>query len=152
MLRGAGLAMTFLVAIAAPAQANGSGRAADDSLVRSGATAAMSAAAAEQVTRVLSAGQPPRTAKPLAGFRREAVNQAAGPVSLAPQRRQRQPSTAFPWLSHGRSGVALPLTDRLFVGLGYRHMEGEDLWPEFADTGAVDYDSHHILVRAHWRF
>jgi hypothetical protein len=48
--------------------------------------------------------------------------------------------------------MAVALTERLRVGLGYRHLEGEDLWPEFADTGATDYDSHHLLLRASWRF
>jgi hypothetical protein len=48
--------------------------------------------------------------------------------------------------------VAVALTERLRVGFRYRHLEGEDLWPEFADTGAADYDSHHLLIRASWRF
>jgi hypothetical protein len=80
------------------------------------------------------------------------VDRTAGSASLLPPRRERQDSVAFPWLKHGRSGVAVSLTERLLVGLGYRHVEGEDLWPEFADTGAADYDSHHVLIRASWRF
>lgn len=157
MLRVAGLAMLFLVAIAAPAQSHDNGRAANGSPVQDANAAAMSTATRERtepdrVTRVLPGAQAAPQAGPLAGFRREVVDQAAESVALGPQRRHRQPSTVFSRLSHGRSGVALPLTDRLLVGLGYRHMEGEDLWPEFADTGAVGYDSHHLLVRAHWRF
>jgi hypothetical protein len=69
-----------------------------------------------------------------------------------PQRRERQGSGGFPWLKPGRSGVAVALTARFRVGLGYRYLEGEDLWPEFADTGAADYHSHHLLIRASWRF
>lgn len=160
MLRLVGLAMLFLVAIAARGQAKDIGHAVDGRPVaahQGATTAAVRAAMRErtgpvQVTRVLPAAQPALRAGSPAGFRREVVDQTARSVLLRPQRRQRQPSTAFSWLSHGRSGVALPLTDGVLVGLGYRHMEGEDLWPEFADTGAVGYDSHHLLVRAHWRF
>jgi hypothetical protein len=65
---------------------------------------------------------------------------------------QRQGALAFSWLTPGRSGVAVALTERLRVGLGYRLLEGEDVWPEFADTGAADYHSHHLLIRASWRF
>jgi hypothetical protein len=69
-----------------------------------------------------------------------------------PHRREREDSVGFPWLKPGRSGVAVALTARFRVGLGYRYLEGEDLWPEFADTGAADYGSHHLLLRASWRF
>ncbi|MGH6900204.1 MAG: hypothetical protein ACREJ5_27250 [Geminicoccaceae bacterium] len=48
--------------------------------------------------------------------------------------------------------MALPLTERLAVGLGYRHVRGEDLWREFTDIGSMEYDSHNVLLRAHWRF
>ena len=157
MLWVAGLAMLFLVAIAPPAQAHDNGRAADRNSVQGANAAAMSAATRQRTepvrtTPALPGAQPALRAGSLAGFRREVVDQTARSVALGPQRRQRQPSTVFSRLSHGRSGVVLPLTDRLLVGLGYRHMQGEDLWPEFADTGAVGYDSHHLLVRAHWRF
>jgi hypothetical protein len=54
--------------------------------------------------------------------------------------------------SNGGSGMAVALTERFQVGLGYRYLEGEDLWPEFADTGATGYESHHLLIRASWRF
>ena len=75
-----------------------------------------------------------------------------GSASALPRRGERRSSVAFPWLKQGRSGVAVALTERLRVGFRYRHLEGEDLWPEFADTGAADYDSHHLLIRASWRF
>lgn len=160
MLRGVQLALLVLVAIAAPAHANDNGRAVDGSpaAAHQGATtAALPAATRErtgplQVAQVLPSAQAGLRARSLAGFRREVVDQPGGSVSLLPPRRQRQKSMAFPWLSHGRSGVALPLTERLLVGLGYRHLQGEDLWSEFADTGAVEYNSHQVLVRAHWRF
>lgn len=146
MLRVVGLALLFLVVIAGPVQSNDIERVADGGLVQDPTTAPV------QAPRALPAAPPTLRAGYLASFRRELVDQATGAVLLRPQRRQRQNSIAFPWLSQGRSGVALPLSERLLVGLGYRHMQGEDLWPGFADTGAVDYDSHHVLVRAHWRF
>ena len=77
---------------------------------------------------------------------------SGGSASALPRRGERRSSVAFPWLKQGRSGVAVALTERLRVGFRYRHLEGEDLWPEFADTGAADYDSHHLLIRASWRF
>jgi hypothetical protein len=48
--------------------------------------------------------------------------------------------------------MAVALTERLRVGLRYRYLAGEDLWPEFADTGATNYQSHHLLLGASWRF
>lgn len=160
MLRVVGLALLLLMAIVAPAQSGDIGRTAHGSPVAAhqNATAvAMRAITRERtehagVTPALPAAQPALRAGSLAGFRRELVDRTAGAALLRPQRRQRQRSMAFPWFGHGRSDMALPLTERLLVGLGYRHMQGEDLWPQFADTGAVGYDSHHLLVRAHWRF
>jgi hypothetical protein len=69
--------------------------------------------------------------------------------SSATSRKPRSPSQAT---SNGGSEMAVTLTKRFQVGLGYRYLEGEDLWPEFADTGATSYDSHHLLIRATWRF
>jgi hypothetical protein len=78
----------------------------------------------------------------------EALNRAA----LAPERQERRPWVYLPWLTQARSGFSVLLSERFSLGIGYRHVEGEDLWREFADAGSVDYDSHNILLRAHWRF
>jgi hypothetical protein len=136
MLRGVRLALLCLVAIAtAPAQAND----------RSHAVA---------VARVAwtPPAQPARRAGSVVAFRDEAVDWPTGSASLLRPRHERQASVAFPWLRQSRSGVAVALTERLGIGFGYRYLEGEDLWPEFADTGATDYNSHHLLIRASWRF
>ena len=134
MLRGMRLALLCLVTIAAPAHAN------------SGAHTA----GAAQVSASLTA--PPSLWGGTAGaVRREAADHPGVFASL-PRRHERQGSVGFPWLKPGRSGVAVALTERFRVGLGYRYLEGEDLWPEFADTGAADYGSHHLLIRASWRF
>jgi hypothetical protein len=76
---------------------------------------------------------------------------AGGLAGLQPERR-RQPASLLPWRGQGRSALALPLTDRLALGIGYRRVLGEDLWLEFAEIGAMDYESHNVLLRAHWRF
>ena len=62
------------------------------------------------------------------------------------QRYERPTSIASSWPKQERSGVAVALTERLRVGFRYRYLEGEDLWPQFADTGATDYESHHLLI------
>jgi hypothetical protein len=133
MLRGMRLALLCLLTVAAPAQANDGGH----------------APGAAEVTGSLTA-QPSVWGGATSAFRGE-VDQPGVFASL-PRRRERQGSGGFPWLKPGRSGVAVALTERFRVGLGYRYLEGEDLWPEFADTGAADYHSHHLLIRASWRF
>jgi hypothetical protein len=59
---------------------------------------------------------------------------------------------ALPWVSGGKSGLRLLVTERLSFAVGYRHLEGEDLWRRHAEAGSVDYDSHDFLLRAHWQF
>jgi hypothetical protein len=136
MLRGVRLALVCLVAIAAaPAQANDGGH----------------AVGATQMHPTPSA-QPALRARFVGAFGGEVVDRPTGSEFLLRQRYGRQPLAALPRVKQGRSGMAVALTERLRVGLGYRHLEGEDLWPEFADTGATDYDSHHLLLRASWRF
>lgn len=160
MLRGVGLTLLCLAAIAAPAEASDRGGAVNGGAVAAQqgmTTARMQAATQEQagparVTVVSPRAQPALRTGSVGGFRREEVNQPVRSASLLSQRRERQDSFAFPWLRQGRSGLAVPLTERLLLGLRYRHLEGEDLWPEFADTGASDYHSHHVLIRASWRF
>jgi hypothetical protein len=74
------------------------------------------------------------------------------PAALAPERQERRPRIYLPWLAQAGSGFAVSLSERFSLGVGYRHVVGEDLWREFADAGSVDYDSHNILLRANWRF
>ena len=133
MLRGVPLALLCLMAVAAPAQANDGGYLAGVAQVTGSPTA----------LPALGGGGS-------AGAHRSGIRVGSG-GSASPLPR-RSPSVAFPWLKPSRSGVAVALTERLRLGLRYRHLEGEDLWPEFADTGAADYQSHHLLIRASWRF
>jgi hypothetical protein len=86
------------------------------------------------------------------GPRWQVVDRSRGVRRLSPERRQRQDALDLPWRGQGRSAVALPLTERWAVGLGYRHVRGEDLWQEFTEIGSTDYESHNLLLRAHWRF
>jgi hypothetical protein len=86
------------------------------------------------------------------GPRWQVVDGARGVRRLSPERRQRQDAMVLPWRGQGRSAVALPLTERWAVGLGYRHIRGEDLWQQFTEIGSTDYESHNLLLRAHWRF
>ena len=135
MLGRVRLVLLCLMAIATPARANDGG----------------DPVGAAQVTVSPTAKPAPRAAStgPVRGKR---VGWSGPSGSLLPLRREWQASAVFPWLRQGPSGVAVALTKRLRVGLGYRHLEGGDLWAEFADTGASDYDSHHLLIRASWRF
>jgi hypothetical protein len=136
MLRGVPLALLCVMAVAAPAEANDGPHLAGVAQVTGSPTTppAVREGGSAGANRSGMVGWPGRSA------------------SALPRRGERQASVAFPWLKQGRSGVAVALTERLRVGFGYRHLEGEDLWPEFADTGAADYDSHHLLIRASWRF
>jgi hypothetical protein len=96
------------------------------------------------------AAQSPLSSGAADALRGEPVDRPGTFAAVKPQPRQRPGALA--WLTPGRSGVALALTERFRVGLRYRLLEGEDLWPGFADTGAADYQSHHLLIRASWRF
>lgn len=136
MLRGMPLALLCLLAVAAPAQANDGG-------YRAGVA---------QVTGAPTTLPALRGSGSAGAHRSEMIVWSGGSVSALSRRGERPPSAPSPWLKQGRSGVAVALTDRLRLGFRYRHLEGEDLWPEFADTGAADYDSHHLLIRASWRF
>lgn len=136
MLRGVPLALLCVMAVAAPAAAN-------DGPYLAGAA---------QVTGAPTTLPTMRGGGAAGTHRSGMVVWSGGWASALPRRGERQSSVAFPWLKQGRSGVAVALTERLRVGFRYRHLEGEDLWPEFADTGAADYDSHHLLIRASWRF
>lgn len=153
MLRMAGLTLLFLVGIVGPAQADDVRGSVDRSAVaadQGATTVAMRAPA--QVTGALGTMQGTLRAGSLASFRHEVVDRTASRAALQPNRRERQNSVVLPWFSHGISSLAVPVTKRFLVGLGYRHVRGEDLWHEFAEAGALDYDSHRVLVRAQWRF
>ena len=160
MLRAAGLTLLCLTAIALPAKANDHNHVVDGgaAAAQQGATTiAMRGAKGEQPgpTQVADAwprAQPTARRGSVGGFRRELANQPVGSASLLPQGPEQQDPVAFTWLRQGRSGLAVALTERFRLAVGYRHLEGEDLWPEFADTGAAGYDSHHLLIRASWRF
>jgi hypothetical protein len=134
MLRGVPLALWCLMAMAAaPAHAIGP------------------AEGVAQVTGTPSA-QPALQTRYVGVLGVEVVDQPTPPLSVPRQRYERQASVAASWPKERRSGVAVALTEGLRVGFRYRYLEGEDLWPEFADTGATDYESHHLLIRASWRF
>ena len=75
----------------------------------------------------------------------------AGLAALS-ERRETGGSLTLPWVSQGKSGLRLPATERLSFAVGYRHLEGEDLWRRYGEAGSVDYDSHDFMLRAHWRF
>jgi hypothetical protein len=100
-----------------------------------------------QASGVPALAQPALRSRAVAG-----PGQAAGGLAGLQPERRRQPASLLPWRGQGRSALALPLTDRLALGIGYRRVLGEDLWLEFAEIGAMDYASHNVLLRAHWRF
>jgi hypothetical protein len=99
-----------------------------------------------QAIGVAALAQPALRSRAVAG-----PGQAAGGLPGLQPERWRQPASLLPWRGQGRSALALPLTDRLALGIGYRRVLGEDLWLEFAEIGAMDYESHNVLLRAHWR-
>jgi hypothetical protein len=127
MLRVMGLALLLVVGAAVPAAADDAGGGRES----------------------LAGGIRPDVA---AQAQRSAQGEALSRAALAPERQERRPWIYLPWLTRARSGFAVPLSERFSLGIGYRHVEGEDLWREFADAGSVDYDSHNIVLRAHWRF
>jgi hypothetical protein len=153
MLRVIGLSVILIVGAAIPAAAGErihlAGATQPGSLARGSQPPAWTQAAPSQRSAVVRMAQP---AQGPGGIR--APRQVVGAHRLnvlALERRQPQ-GLALPWRSQGRSDLALALTDRLAVGLGYRYVEGEDLWREFAEIGSTDYESHNLLLRAHWRF
>lgn len=50
--------------------------------------------------------------------------------------------------------VSYPVSSTVFLGVGYSYVTLEDLAFEAAGTGSLesDYDSHNLLLRAHWQF
>ena len=159
MLRVVGLAMLLVVGIAVPAAAaDGHAGEAVASAGHGGAATrgarllVQQPAPPVQMTRASTDAQWSPWGTWSAGLRRDVVIPTAGLAALPPGRREIGGSLALPWLSQGKSGLRLPVTERLSFGVGYRRLQGEDLWRRYAEAGAVDYDSHDFLLRAHWRF
>jgi hypothetical protein len=139
MLRGVHLALWCMVAVAAaPAQAVDGGH--------------IASAAQVHGTPARPLAQPALRVQDAGAFGVVVVDRTTESAFLLRQRYAGQASVASVWPRQERSGMAVALTERLRVGLRYRYLEGEDLWPEFADTGATNYQSHHLLLGASWRF
>ena len=160
MLRVAGFALLLAIVAAAPAAAGDGGQGG-----RALGGAALRGGAAPEPAALAPAGTPPgRVSEALNAVRlalRDAywvgasgrvLDPAAGVSVVAPERREREGALVLPWISHGKPGLRLPVTERLAFAIGYRHVEGEDLWRRYAEAGSVGYDSHDFLVRAYWRF
>lgn len=160
MLQVMGLALLVVVGAVAPAEASETSqtKAGIASAVPGGAASATQArpAGAERSATVRLTGDLAMARQPLRGrgfgTQWQVVDRTTGLATLASERRQRQGWLVLPWLSQDRSGLALPVTERFALGVGYRHIRAEDLWREFADTGSMDYDSHNFVLRAHWSF
>ena len=142
MLRVVGLALLVLVG-ATPAAANDG---------RPGETSA--AAARYGTTAPAGAGSFAQAVRPPVqqGVWTTAPSLLPGTGSASARGLPGSPMAAPATLVPDNSGLKLPMTERLSVGVGYRHLEGEDLWHRHAEAGSVDYDSHDFILRAHWRF
>jgi hypothetical protein len=157
MLWVAGLVLLLIVGVAAPAEA-GDGRTGKGVGIAAHQGAASLAAMpsmrgpARPVQLSKTAAQSPLWGTPAPDSRRELVSATVGLPGLSPERRDRDASPALPWVSQGNSALRLPVTERLSLAIGYRHLEPEDLGRRYAEAGSVDYDSHDFLLRAHWRF
>ena len=157
MLRIVGLALLFVVGVAAPAEANerraGGGTSIAAHEGRSGPgrdTSLRGRTTPMPRTGALAVGQSLRPGMSSADSSGELVPPAVGLAALPPERRAG--GVSLPWVSQGKTGLRLPVSQRLSFALGYRHVEPEDLARRYADSGSVDYDSHDFLLRAHWRF
>jgi hypothetical protein len=89
---------------------------------------------------------------------RAAVGPGPGYPILAPGRVRplARRSGLARWLDLDGSEPALayPVTETLSLGLGYRFLRSEDLVFKVAKTGSLDsdYQSHNLLLQAHWEF
>ena len=158
MLRVVGLALWLMVGIAVR------GEAADEhageavaSTAHWGATTRAAMAPVQQPTPALQLTRASTGAQwspwgTWSALRRRVVTPTAGLAAFPPESRARNGSLALPWVNQGKSGLRLPVTERLSFAVGYRHLEPEDLSRRYAEAGSVDYDSHDFLLRAHWRF
>src|SRR5919106_3656516 len=159
MLRVVGLALVLVVGVAAPAQANDgyAGMAPAIAAHQEAATRGPRPFVQEPVTplpltRAFTAAQSPLRGTSSVDFGRRLVAPTAGLAALPPEGRERSGSLTLRWVSQGKSGLRLPVTERLSFAVGYRHLEPEDLSRRYAEAGSVDYDSHDFLLRAYWRF
>ena len=159
MLRVIGLALLLVVGAVAPAEAYdrnaGPGPAVaahQGAPSRSVRPLVQEAATSLQLTRTFTTLQSPLRGTPSAGFRRELAAPSARLAALPPDGRHRGGSLTLPWVTQGKSGLRLPVTERLSFAVGYRHLEPEDVSRRYGEAGSVDYDSHDFLLRAHWRF
>lgn len=157
MLRLAGLVLLLTVGVAAPAEA-GEGRTGKGIAIAAHQGAASLGTrpsvpeSAGPVPLSRTAAQSPLWGTPAAASGRELVGAPVGLAGLSPERREGYASAALPWVRQGNSALRLPVTERLSLAIGYRHLEPEDLGRRYAEAGSVDYDSHDFLLRAHWRF
>lgn len=156
MLRVAGLALLFVIGAATPVEANGgdAGEASATARHQGIEHLERQSSLQERTTPVqlpkrLSIAPLPLQGTSSTGFRHEFVSPAA---ALAAPPRERRASGGLPWVSQGKSGLELPVTERLSFAVGYRYLEGEDLWRWYAEAGSVDYESHDFMLRASWRF
>jgi hypothetical protein len=156
MLRIAGLALLFVIGAATPAEANDRDAGETSATVPHRGTADPRPSPSVQertppvrLPKALSIAPLPLQGTSSMGFRHESVSAATGLAALPPERRERG---GLPWDSQGKSGLELPVTERLSFAVGYRYLEGEDLWRWYAEAGSVDYESHDFMLRASWRF
>jgi hypothetical protein len=159
MLRVVGLALVLVVGAATPAEADGNPTGGGRAIAaqQGGALArdaqhwdGKQAVGSERGT-LAATGQRSWRGRG-SGARWQLIDDSRGLRRLSRERRQRQDTLVLPWRRQGRSTFALPLTERWAVGVGYRRVLGEDLWQEFTDIGSVDYESHNVMLRAHWRY
>ena len=156
MLRALGFALLLVMSATVPAAADG-GRPGDNSGIAASEDAATprSEPAVQELPtplQLMAGPQSPLRGTSLAGAGRELAT-LTPPLALRARERGGSVGTlALPWVSGGKSGLRLLVTERLSFAVGYRHLEGEDLWRRHAEAGSVDYDSHDFLLRAHWQF
>jgi hypothetical protein len=156
MLRALGFALLLVMSAAVPAAANG-GRPGENSGIAApeGAATPRSEPVVQELPtslQLMAGLQSPLRGTSLAGAGRELVALTPPLALRARERGESGGALALPWVSGGRSGLRLLVTERLSFAVGYRHLEGEDLWRRHAEAGSVDYDSHDFLLRAHWQF
>jgi hypothetical protein len=159
MLRVMGFALLLVAGVAVPAEANDrhAGKAPASAAHQGAATREVRPFVQEpatplQLIRALTGAQWSPWAAWSAGVRPDVATPTAGLAALRSERRESGGSLVLPWLGQGKSSVRLAVTERLSFGVGYRRLQGEDLWHRYAEAGSVDYDSHDFLLRAHWGF
>lgn len=71
----------------------------------------------------------------------------------AASERRQPPATLF-GLGGGKSGLMLPVSQSVSLGLRYQYLRPEDLHLDIAETASLDenYSSHSLVMRARWKF